>query len=192
MLTETTVRSDPICLDGILDNKFFVHSLISVSDEGNIAGKQALVNANFGDVESICSCQKADAVDVAIEYSISTASDMRAIGELGLCKGIVEEEARFSNQLWYQDDLRVIISLFLNAREAKLTLENQLVFQKPGLEHGQLEVPPESKHDGLVKSLTNQKSMAREIAARKSSSLTNCSAPLSPPCHAPAIITVEG
>lgn len=46
-----------------------------------------------------------------------------------------------------------------------LTLLNQFVFQKPGVPHGQAAVPPESRHAGTVKSLANQKSIAREIDA---------------------------
>ena len=61
------------------------------------------------------------------------------------------------------------------------TLENQFVFQKPGVPHGQESVPPESRQPRAWKSLLNQKFIAFEIANRMVGSWTYCSAPANPP-----------
>lgn len=63
----------------------------------------------------------------------------------------------------------------------------------PGVPQGHDEVPPESRQDGLAKSLANQKSTAREMAALKLALFTNDgSAPPRPPCQAAAIVAKMG
>lgn len=76
-------------------------------------------------------------------------------------------------------------------RGVRVTFENQLVFQKPGVPHGQGGREPESRQPGTVKSLMNQKSMAREMAFRRAELFTKSPAPSTPPCHAPAIVTTR-
>ena len=60
---------------------------------------------------------------------------------------------------------RIFIRLVLMSPSGELTLENQFVFQKPGVPQGHAASPPESRHEGSVKSLLNQNPMAEEIAA---------------------------
>ena len=65
------------------------------------------------------------------------------------------------------------------------------MFQSPGVPQGHASSPPESRHDGLVKSFENQKLIAEEIAVRTSASCVHCPAFLKPPCHAEENVTAQ-
>ena len=70
-----------------------------------------------------------------------------------------------------------------------LTLENQFEFQNPGVPHGQAASPPESMHEGTVKSFSNQKPIAEEMAERKDALFAYWAAFLRPPCQAAEKVT---
>lgn len=85
--------------------------------------------------------------------------------------------------------MQVLSGCYMVRLHEEHTFENQLVFHRPAVPHGHLLVPPESKHEGFVKSLSNHQSTALDMEANRDGLLTYWSAPGSPPCQADVIVT---
>ena len=93
----------------------------------------------------------------------SAVEDVSAVADVRFDFRLADKDStRFPNELGNADDLfrpTERLSVFcdsLGECERRLTLENQFVFQKPGVPHGHAGRPPESRQPGTVKSFANQ------------------------------------
>jgi hypothetical protein len=83
MLSKATVRPDAICRCTLLYNHLLMHSVKCICDKGCVPGKEALIQANVGDIKCIRASQEPEAVNVHIEGAKSSKSYAAASCNLG-------------------------------------------------------------------------------------------------------------
>ena len=163
MLPKAPIRAYPVRLRRVLHDHLPVHARVPVRDDRRVVREQAAVNAELRDVERVRAREGSQAVHSTAERAKRAVEDVRAVADLAWREvRLADKETRFPNELRNANDLlrpSERLSVFcdsLGECERRLTLENQFVFQKPGVPHGHAGRPPESRQPGTVKSFTNQ------------------------------------
>ena len=163
MLSEAPIRPDAVCLGRVLDYDLVVDPLIPVGDHARVARQQPRVDSDLRDVKRVRAREGSQAVHSTAERAKRAVEDVRAVADLAWREvRLADKKARFPNELRNADDLfrpTERLSVFcdsLGECERRLTLENQFVFQNPGVPHGHAGRPPESRQPGTVKSFANQ------------------------------------
>lgn len=89
-LAKTPIRPDPIDFEAILNNHFFMHSVICIRHQSRIPLQETQIYPNTSNIKSIRASDCADAIDPRDEGVICPPSHESTARQLWACETISE------------------------------------------------------------------------------------------------------
>lgn len=108
MLPKGAIRPDPVGLDGILDHSIRMNASKGSGDKSRVLSGQPGIYANARDVQRVCACYRADAVDPGGERRKASPGHLLAARQLKSGERVPKQKANLPDECGDSDNLSKI------------------------------------------------------------------------------------